>query len=165
MDPIRRMQIFERKIVFMKSLARAALIAALYVVLVYVFQPISFGAVQLRVAESLTVLPILFPEAIAGLYIGALLANLLGGLGLWDIFGGSLVTLLAAYVTYHFRDSWIAYASPIILNALLVSLYLQFIFAQPYFFVAASIGLGQLVAVVGLGLPLVRFLKQMLAKR
>ncbi len=146
----------------MKSLARAALIAAVYVVLVYAFQPVSFGVIQLRVAEALTVLPVLFPEAIAGLYVGVLLANILGGLGLWDIFGGSLVTLIAAYVTYRYRDSWIAYASPIVFNALLISIYLHFIFAQPYLLVAVSIGISQSIVVLFIGVPLIHFLKSKL---
>ena len=50
----------------MQRLARAALIAAMYVVLVYLFQFASFGPYQFRVAEALTLLPILYPEAIGG---------------------------------------------------------------------------------------------------
>lgn len=144
----------------MNRLARAAVIAATYIVLIYIFQPFSFGIFQLRIAEALTVLPILYSEAVVGLYVGVLLANILGGLGLWDIIGGSLITLLAAYVTYRFRNSWIAYASPIIFNALLVSSYLHFIFAQPYWLVVLSIGVSQAIVILGIGLPLVRFLRK-----
>ena len=61
-----------------QRLARAALIAAMYVVLVYVFQFASFGPLQFRVAEALTLLPILYPEAIGGVFVGVLVANLLG---------------------------------------------------------------------------------------
>lgn len=145
-----------------KLLVKAALIAAIYVILIYLFQPVSFwaGFFQFRVAEALTVLPILFPEAIPGLYIGVLLANIIGGLGLWDIFGGSLVTLVAAYVTYRYRSSWIAYASPIVFNAFLISLYLHAIFGLPYWFMVLSIGISQAVVVLALGIPLIRFLKK-----
>ena len=52
------------------KLVRASLIAALYVVLVLIFNPISFGPIQCRVAEGLTVLPFIFPEAVPGLFIG-----------------------------------------------------------------------------------------------
>ena len=37
-------------------LAQASAIAAIYVVLTLVFAPISFGAVQIRIAEALTIL-------------------------------------------------------------------------------------------------------------
>ena len=145
-----------------KKLTRAGLIAATYVVLVFVLRPLSFGPIQLRVAEALTVLPILFPEAIGGLYVGVFAANILGGLGPWDIFGGSAVTLLAAYVTWKHRTSWIAYASPILFNAFLISLYLHFIFELPYWMMVLSIGLSQTVVVLGLGIPLLRFLRKQL---
>ncbi len=143
-----------------QRLARASLIAAIYVILVFILRPFSFGPIQLRVAEALTVLPILFPEAVGGLFIGVFAANILGGLGPWDIFGGSAVTLLAAYVTLRYRHSWVAYASPIVFNAFLISLYLHFIFELPYWTLVLSIGVSQTIVVLGLGVPLVRFLRK-----
>lgn len=145
----------------MKRLTRGSIIATIYVVLVFAFQFASFGPIQFRVAEALTLLPMIFPEAIGGIYVGAMLANILGGLGPWDIFGGSLISLLAAYLTYRYRDSWIAIASPIVLNAFLVSLYLHFIFQIPaYWLLVLSIGLGQSAVVLGLGLPLIRWIRK-----
>jgi len=38
-------------------ITQAALIAAIYVVLVFVFKPISFSNIQIRIAEALTILP------------------------------------------------------------------------------------------------------------
>ncbi len=146
----------------MRRLTRAAIIAAAYIALVFAFQFASFGPIQFRVAEALTLLPMVYPEAIAGIYVGALLANVLGGYGPWDIFGGSLVSLLAAVVTYRYRHQpAVAYASPILLNAFLVSLYLRFIFEVPsYWLLVLSIGVGQAVVVLGLGVPLLRFLQK-----
>ncbi len=143
-----------------QRIARAGIIAAAYIVLVFFFQFASFGPVQFRVAEALTLLPMVYPEAIGGIYVGALLANILGGQGLWDIFGGSLVSLLAAYVTYRYRGKVAGYVSPIVLNAFLVSLYLRFIFDLPYWPLVLSIGLGQSAVVLGLGIPLLRFVQK-----
>jgi uncharacterized membrane protein len=146
----------------MNRWARGGLIAALYVVLVFAFQFASFGAFQFRVAEALTLLPMVFPEAIGGIYVGVMLANILGGFGPWDIFGGSLVSLIAAYLTYRYRNTWFGYASPIILNAFLVSLYLRFVFELPYsyWFLVFSIGISEAIVVLGLGIPLLRFVKR-----
>ena len=58
-----------------------ALIAALYCALVFMFMPISYGTVQIRVAEALTILPYFTSSAIYGLFIGCLLANMIGGAG------------------------------------------------------------------------------------
>lgn len=142
------------------AIARAGIIAALYIAVTLVLLPVSFGPVQLRVAEALAVLPILFPEAIAGLFIGVFFANIFGGLGLADILGGSFITLVAAAVTYRFRHSIIAYLSPILFNAFLVSLYLHALFEWPYWLTVVSIGLSQTLVVFGLGYPLVRLLKK-----
>lgn len=82
-----------------KRCARAGVIAALYALLTVALQPFSFGIFQFRVSEALTVLPAIFPEAIPALFIGCLIANILGN-GIYDIFIGSFATLVAALLTY-----------------------------------------------------------------
>ena len=149
----------------MKTIARGAVIAAVYVILNYLLLPISFGIIQFRVAEALVVLPIIYPEAIFGVFIGCLLSNIIGGLGPWDIFGGSAVTLLAAWVTYRYRHhSGIAYLSPVVFNAILISLYLSQIFGVPYWMTAFSIAAGEAGVVFLLGVPLVRYLRRFAAR-
>ncbi|MGN0814827.1 MAG: QueT transporter family protein [Candidatus Coproplasma sp.] len=81
-------------------LCRAGIIAALYAVVTWAFGPLAFGPIQVRPSEALTLLPLFYIEAIPGLYIGCMLANLMSGYGLYDIFIGSLATLLAAILTY-----------------------------------------------------------------
>lgn len=144
----------------MKDLARGALIAAIYTVICIALQPISYGAIQLRVAEGLTVLPILYKEAIPGIFIGVLLANIFGGLGLADIIIGSLTSLVAAYLTYRFRRSFLAYLSPILLNAVIISIYLHVLAKLPYWATVLSIGISQTIVIFALGYPLVRFLRK-----
>lgn len=145
----------------MNRLTRAGLIAAIYIVLVFVFQAISFGPIQFRVAEALTLLPMVYPEAIGGIFVGVLLSNILGGQGPWDVLGGSMASLLAAYLTYRYRGRFIGYASPIVLNALLVSLYLWYILELPaYWPLVLSIGIGQSVVIIALGIPLLRFVQR-----
>ena len=90
-----------------RAIARAGVIAALYVVLTMIFQPISFSMnspIQFRISEALTLLPILTADAVPGLFIGCLLGNWLGG-GVWfDVVLGSIATLLAALCTRKFRS-------------------------------------------------------------
>ena len=71
------------------KIALSALIAALYAGLAMALAPLSFGPVQFRVAEALTLLPFFVPEAVPGLFAGCLLSNLLGGFGLADVVLGS----------------------------------------------------------------------------
>ncbi|NLA57651.1 MAG: QueT transporter family protein [Firmicutes bacterium] len=143
-----------------RKLVRAAFIAAVYILLVYIFAGVSFGIFQLRPAEALTLLPILYPEAVPALFVAVMLSNILGGLGPWDVFGGSLVTLLAAWLTHRYRHSWIAYASPIICNALLISIYLHLIFEVPYWLAVVGIGVSEAFSVLVLGIPLLKLLER-----
>ncbi|WP_227763006.1 QueT transporter family protein [Zhaonella formicivorans] len=142
------------------KIARAGLIAAIYIVLCIALQPLSYGVVQIRFAEALTLLPMLFPEAIPGLFIGALVANLYGPVGMVDVIGGSLTTLVAAYGTYFFRNSVLAYLSPVVLNAIFVSLYLHLFFEWPYWATVLSIGLSEALVVFTLGHLLITVLKR-----
>ena len=57
-----------------RKLARCAVVAAIYVVLCMALQPFSYGAVQVRVAEALCLLPVFGPEYIAGVVLGCFLA-------------------------------------------------------------------------------------------
>ncbi len=142
-----------------KVITRGAMITGIYIVITYLLAPVSFGPLQFRLAEALTVLPILYPEAVPALFLAVMLSNIIGGLGLVDIIGGSLVTLLAAAVTYKFRHSIIAYLSPIIFNGLLVSLYLALLFELPYWLTAVQITISQAVVILLFGYPLIRFLR------
>lgn len=149
-----------------RKIARAGAVAAIYVVLCWVLRPISFGVLQFRVAEALTVLPILYPEAVPGLFAGALLANVIGGLGIWDIVLGSLATLLAAWLTWRWRRSWAAFVPPILVNAVVVGWYLTYLLGLPgpkvwgsaFLGAALAIGVSEAVVVFGLGWPLLGLL-------
>ena len=89
-------------------LVQAALIAALYTVCTVLIQPAGFGAVQFRVSEAFTILPVFTPAAIPGLAIGCLVSNLFGLMGganpagAWDLLFGTLATLVAACLTMLF---------------------------------------------------------------
>lgn len=142
---------------------RAAVIAAVYVCLTLVFYPISFSISQVRVSEALTVLPLVFPEAVAGLTIGCFIANLFSGHAL-DIVFGTLATLVSALITYaagrKIRCTWLKIVlgalPPVLVNAIVVPFtYLAVSeLEQAYAFAVLSVGMRQAIAVFALGIPL-----------
>ena len=75
-----------------KRLCRAGIIAALYMALTYVFAPFAFGPLQIRPAEALCILAVIYPEAIPALYVGCMLSNLASPYFVYDVFIGSLAT-------------------------------------------------------------------------
>jgi uncharacterized membrane protein len=136
-----------------RFLTTASLIAALYAALALLLEPVSYGPIQCRLSEALTVLPLLTPAAVPGLFVGCLLANLLGPYGLPDVILGSLCTLLAALGTHFFRRStFLALLFPVFINALGVASYLYFLARTPFIFTATTILIGEGIAVYGPGL-------------
>lgn len=82
-----------------KSLIRTAVIAVVYCVVTISIPAFSYGVLQFRVAEALTLMPLVFPEAVIGLAIGCFIANIFSPFGLPDMVFGSLITLLAGVMT------------------------------------------------------------------
>ena len=83
-----------------KYLAEAAVIAAIYALLTIVLAPISYGAVQVRISEALTVLPFFTPAAVPGLFVGCIAANIMSPYGLADLIFGSAASLIGAIGSY-----------------------------------------------------------------
>jgi len=140
-----------------RYISQIGIIAGLYAALTVVLAPISYGPVQLRVSEALTVLPYLTPAAVPGLFIGCLVANIFGGLGIYDVVGGSLLTLLAAFLTHliaRTRRPILAPLPPVLVNSLGVSLYLHLLFQLPYWLTVSYIGIGEIATCFVLGYPL-----------
>lgn len=109
-----------------QRLTQGAVIAALYVALTLVFAPISFGPMQLRVAEALTILPLFTSAAIPGLFVGCLLANLLGGAAVLDVVLGSIATLIGAAAGYMLRKNrWLVPIPAVVSNAVIVPFVLR----------------------------------------
>ena len=82
-----------------RKLVRCGVVAAIYVVLCMALQPLSYGAVQVRVAEALCLLPVFGAEYIAGVLVGCFLAKMLGSTIVY-LFFGTLGTLLAFLVRF-----------------------------------------------------------------
>ena len=125
-----------------RLMTESALIAAVYVALVLLFKPISFGAIQFRIAEALCVLPFFSLSAVPGLAIGCLLGNFFSGAAMPDVIFGTFATL-----------KWLVCLPPILANAIIVPFVLQYAYGvtDGYFFLFATVGIGEILAVGVLG--------------
>ncbi len=150
-----------------KQLTRGAVIGALYVVLTLVLAPFSFGAIQLRISEVLTVLPFIMPEAVLGLTIGCFVSNIICS-NIVDAVVGTLATLLAALVTAKTKKLYLAPLPAVVFNAVLVGgvitiMTLDFTIYN-YIMVALSIGVSQAIVCYVGGIPLLVFVDKMSEK-
>lgn len=157
-----------------RRMVRCAVIAAVYVVLCLVLAPFSYGAVQVRVAEALCLLPVFGAEYIVGVTLGCFLANLFGST-IIDVVFGTLATLLACLVTYRLRHLRIkalaipASLPPVFFNAVIVGIEIT-VFFTDYTVMSAplwllcvsngiSVGIGELVSCTVLGVALVKLIE------
>lgn len=144
-----------------KYLTKASLIAAIYIILVLIqmlpfpIMSLTFGPIQLRIAEGLALLPLVESAAIPGLFVGCLISNLLltpyAGFGLVDIIGGSLVTLVAAYLTSKMKSKAMGIIPPVLLNGLIISIWVSYFTKVPYLLTVLGIGIGEFISVAVFG--------------
>ena len=149
-----------KKLLTTRSVCLSAMIAALYAALTLLLAPISYGAIQCRISEAMTLLPILLPQAIPGLVIGCLVANLLSPVAIWDEIFGTLATLFAALGTYKLRKKpLLAALSPVVANGVIVGVMLAVFYALPLWMTMLEVAVGEAVA-VALGFILLAALRR-----
>lgn len=139
---------------------RAAMIGAIYALLTVIFAPISYGMIQVRISEMLMILPFFTSAAIPGLFVGCFIANIFGGQGILDIVFGSTATLISAYLVSRMSNKYLVPLPPVIINAVIVGWVLHVVLGFPFYLTALWVGLGQLLACYGLGLPLLLMLEK-----
>ena len=133
---------------------QGAVIAALYVALTVTFAPISYNVMQIRISEALTILPMFASSAVPGLFIGCLLANLLGGAVLLDVIAGSLATLIGAVGGYLLRKNrWLVPIPSILSNAVIIPFVLRHGYGldMPLWTMGLYIAAGEIVGCYVLG--------------
>ena len=141
------------------------MIAAIYTVVSLVLAPFSFGNIQVRIAEALTILPILYKPSIYGVTLGCFLTNLLGAMlgvnptGLIDAVVGTLATFLAAECTYALKDKklwnipvW-SILMPVVFNFFFVGTELAVLFFEGNLFLGilimgTEVAIGELISVI-----------------
>ena len=157
-----------------RDLTLAAAVGAIYVVLGYfgnIFN-LTFGAIQCRFSEALTVLPFLNPVTVWGLFVGCVITNLLSPYWPLDMIFGSLATLLAAVLTSRCKKRWLAPLPPVLCNAVVIGALIAFqavgfspAFWPAFFYQALTIGFGQALACNGLGTLLLSVMGRIIPKK
>ena len=120
-----------------RDMTRAAVIAALYVVLTWfsaLFGLSGQNLIQVRLSEALCILPYFTAAAVPGLAIGCLISNILTSAHALDILFGTLATLLGAIGTRMLRKwRFLAPLPPILANTLIVPFVLRYAYLMTDF--------------------------------
>ena len=155
-----------------------ALIAALYTSVSLALAPLSFGNIQIRIAEALTLLPVLFSSSIPALALGCALTNLVGVLmganilGIYDVFLGTAATLFAAICSWKLRNfrmfnlPVLSALMPVLFNGVIIGAELSFIlfpteqFVLGWIICGIEVAIGEALACLCFGLPLIQSLQK-----
>ncbi|MDE7242544.1 MAG: QueT transporter family protein [Oscillospiraceae bacterium] len=150
-----------------RQITLAAVVGALYVTMSYFSNifGLSYGYIQCRFSEALTVLPFLCPVTAWGLFTGCIVTNLLSPYGLPDLIFGSLATLLAAFLTARCKNKWLAPLPPVVCNGVIIGALLAFqetgfgtAFPAAFAFNAFTVAAGEALACYVLGMLLLEVL-------
>lgn len=147
---------------------QTALIAAIYAALTLALPALSYGQMQIRISEALTILAVFTPASIPGLAIGCFIANMLGPFTYIDAIFGTLATLLAAIFAYKARNirfrkiPFLSFSFPVIFNAIIIGLEIHIFFintSEPFSIIgflitALWVGFGEIIACFVMGVPL-----------
>ena len=147
-----------------QKIAIGGVIAAQYVVLTMVAAAfgLASGAIQVRLSEALTILPVLTPAAVPGLTVGCILANIVTGCLPWDVVFGSLATLIGAVGTRLLRKNpYIAWIPPVVSNMVIVPIVLQKVYGveDAWWYLMLTVGAGEVISCGILGLLLYHSVK------
>ncbi len=149
-----------------RNIVFGGMTAALYVVLTMLAAAfgLASGAVQVRLSEALTILPVFTSAAIPGLTVGCVLANIVTGCAAWDVVFGSLATLIGAVGTRLLKDRPIlAWIPPVISNVAIVPIVLMKVYGltDAWWYLALTVGAGEIISCGVLGLLLYRSVKDL----
>ncbi|MCL2461463.1 MAG: QueT transporter family protein [Defluviitaleaceae bacterium] len=147
-----------------RKIAFAAVIAAVYAGLTMGLAPLSYGAVQFRVAEALNLLAFFDPIYGLGVVLGCFVANLTSPLGVMDVVFGTAATAAAVWGIARIGRAGgsllLAAFLPVVSNALIVGCELTIVFRTPLWFNVLTVMAGEFGTVVCVGYPLFLVIKK-----
>ncbi len=143
-----------------KKLLKVSLVAAIYAVITYVLAPISFGAIQFRLSEIMTLLAFIDPLYVPALTLGCGIANLFSPVGVIDVIVGTAATFIATFAMSKSKNMIIASLYPTIVNAVMIGAMLYYAFNLPLVLSALQVGVGEFVVVTLIGVPIFKLLSR-----
>ena len=133
-----------------RKVAISGIFMASYIALMFFTRGFSFGQYQIRIATSLYAFSSLFPFLILPSGLANALSNtLMGGLGIADIIGGLVVGLLTSSSIVLIRKlnlpRFLIIFPIVFIPGLGVPLYLHILLDLPYWVLATSVIIGQII--------------------
>lgn len=151
-----------------KDVSLTVAFTTLYAIAVIVLAPVSFYVWQVRIADALLPLSMIFgmPCAI-GLSLGCIAGNMYGGLGPIDIIGGSIANFLACLAAYQLGKKngiiirFIGSLAETAIITVIVGGYLSYLLDIPLELSILGVLVGSLIAINSIGFTLEEIVRKM----
>ncbi len=142
-----------------KKITKSAIIIALYVVLTNLVPAFSYGPIQFRVSEIMTLLAFIDPFYVMPLTIGCAVANIWSPFGIFDVIFGTLATYLALRSMTKVKNIYVASIFPSIFS-IIIGLEILFLSKEPinFFLVTGQIMLSQIIIVSIIGVQIFKII-------
>ena len=145
------------------KIAQNGIVGAIYFLVCFLLQSISFGTIQIRFAEILNLLCLFRPDYVIGATLGFFLANLQSTLGWPDILIGTMATLVSCLlIAFASPSLLIACLYPVAINGFVVGAELCWLLDlgwNQYFYQSGMVALGEFISMI-IGYMLFIFLRR-----
>ncbi|KGN00903.1 membrane protein [Clostridium novyi A str. 4570] len=145
------------KNITVSKITKVAIVAAVYAVLTAAIAPISYGPIQFRISEIMTLLAFIDPLYIPGLVLGCAISNLFSPLGIVDVVVGTTATFISVYMISKSKNLFIASLWPTI-NCVFIGAELYYLQHLPFWLTSLEVAIGEFVVVTLIGYPVFRVL-------
>ncbi len=142
-----------------KKITRFAIVAALYVVFTLFIPFMSYGAIQFRISEIITLLAFVDPFYVGPLTLGCAIANIVSPFGIVDVIFGTFATFLTTKCMSKTKNIYIASLYPALFS-IIIGLEILFVSNEPInlFLVTGQIMISELVIVGLVGVPIFKII-------
>lgn len=150
-----------------KDLALIAIYAALYAALVVVLGGISYGPIQVRIADSmLAVVPLLGIPGVLGHTLGVFIGNIFSPEGILDLLN-TIPSFVMSFVVYYVykktKNDYTVVGTSVAYSAVLgttVGWMLSYLYYLPLLLTIAYVAIGNVIATALIGWPIFKLLKR-----
>lgn len=131
----------------------SGMLAACYALLTLLLPVASYGQIQFRYAEMLTLLVFYNKRTLPGLTLGCLIANFWSPFGIFDIIFGTLATFIALWLMTRTKNRLLASLMPALVNGPIIAAEIAWLSGTPetFFITALYIALSEIIIVSVIG--------------
>lgn len=142
-----------------RKLTKQGLVVSLYVILSLALPEFSFGPVQFRISELLTLLAFVDSSYIIPLTLGCAIVNIWSPFGIIDVIFGSLASFLALYSMSKTKNIYLASIFPALFS-FIIGLEILFLSNEPvnFFLITGQIMLSEFVIVSIIGVTIFKII-------